>query len=100
MGGERDDGPIEEIDGDAEVVRHAAEAYDSVALQQLLVPSQPHLAHEPSLVFVQVAVLAEEVLFDGCEGEEEGLVVAVVQTSLQPCQWCEIDRRFGFLWGC
>ncbi len=88
-GGKRGEGkrdiPIKKVDRDAEIVRHAAQTYDPVALKQLLISPQAHLAHEPGAVFVEVAVLAEEILFDGGEGEEEGLVVAVVETSDEAC---------------
>lgn len=49
--------PIQEVDGDTEIVGHALQADNSVALQELLVGSEAHLSNEPVLVLVEVSVL-------------------------------------------
>ena len=87
--------PVEEIDGDAKVVGHTLEADDPVALQELLVRAEAHLADEPVLVLVEVAVLVEELLLNGGEGLEEGLVVAVVEAADEEGQGAEVDGHLG-----
>ena len=73
--------PIQEIHRDAKVRRHTPQPHNAVALQQLLIPPQPHFAHKPPPVLIQIPILTEEVLFYGGQGDEEGGVVAHVQIS-------------------
>lgn len=87
--------PIEKVHRDAKVISHALEPHDAIALQQLLIRAQPHLAHEPPAVLVQVAVLREEVLLDGRERAKERAVAARVQAADQLRQRCEVDRGLG-----
>lgn len=55
--------PIKEVYRDAKVVGHALQANHTVALEELLVSTQAHLANEPALVLVKITILVKPLLF-------------------------------------
>lgn len=91
--------PIQEIHRNTKVAGHAIQSHDAIALQELLVRAQAHLADEPVLVLVQVSVLGEELLLHQGQRLEEELVPAVVQAADQLRERVKIDRhlRLGLL---
>ena len=63
-GGEREEevgkaksSPIQKVHGNAKVFGHTPQSNNTIALQQLLIPTQAHLAHKPSFMLVEIAIL-------------------------------------------